>query len=154
MPLKDLQNNYTSQGMKTIEWKIHLKSDAARVYAFLTTDKGREGFWCENSRESDGKIHFIFPDGTEYESRIIKKIPDKEFCLDYFESKVSFKTSTSKDGGSDLILRNENIADDEYTEMHAGWVSVLMNLKAAVDFDIDLRNHNPKKTWKEKFVDN
>jgi hypothetical protein len=36
----------------------------------------------------------------------------------------------------------------------AGWVSVLLALKAAVDFGVDLRNHDPERTWSTGFVDN
>jgi hypothetical protein len=36
----------------------------------------------------------------------------------------------------------------------AGWVSVLLALKAAADFGIDLRNHDPARTWNKGYVDN
>jgi hypothetical protein len=35
----------------------------------------------------------------------------------------------------------------------AGWISVLLGLKAAADFRIDLRNHRPGCTWESGFVD-
>jgi predicted nucleic acid-binding Zn ribbon protein len=33
-------------------------------------------------------------------------------------------------------------------------VSVLMALKAAVDFSVDLRNHDPDRTWDHGYVEN
>ena len=36
----------------------------------------------------------------------------------------------------------------------AGWVSVLLTLKAAIDFDVDIRNHDPKRTWDQGYADN
>jgi len=36
----------------------------------------------------------------------------------------------------------------------AGWVSVLMALKAAVDHGVDLRNHDPQRTWDQGYADN
>ena len=44
-----------------------------------------------------------------------------------------------------LLRINENINENEFNEVYAGWVSVLMNLKAVADFQCDLRNHNLKK---------
>ena len=38
--------------------------------------------------------------------------------------------------------------------MTAGWVSVLMAMKGAVDFEIDLRNHNPERVWENGYLDN
>ena len=53
-----------------------------------------------------------------------------------------------------LTLINENIATGEYLDVYAGWVSVLLNLKAAVDYNLDLRNHDINKTWDQGYVDN
>jgi hypothetical protein len=39
-------------------------------------------------------------------------------------------------------------------EMIAGWVSVLMAMKAAVDHNIDLRNHDKSRAWRSGFLDN
>jgi hypothetical protein len=49
---------------------------------------------------------------------------------------------------------NDRIAPEEWHEHYAGWVSVLMNLKAYADFGIDLRNHHPDYTWDNHYVDN
>ncbi len=38
------------------------------------------------------------------------------------------------------------VPEEDRTEVIAGWVSVLMALKAAVDFSVDLRNHDPVRT--------
>jgi hypothetical protein len=39
-------------------------------------------------------------------------------------------------------------------ETQAGWVSVLLALKGAVDYGVDLRNHDNSRTWRKGFVDN
>ena len=38
-------------------------------------------------------------------------------------------------------------------ELLPGWLNVLFPLKAAVDFGIDLRNHDPRRTWDQRYVD-
>ncbi|UII78476.1 SRPBCC domain-containing protein [Flagellimonas sp. CMM7] len=140
--------------MKSIVWKIHLKSSPEIVFGFLSTTSGREKFWAEKAPEVNGTIHFSFPNGESYESQILKSNTNIEFQLDYFNSTVKFSLEPSLNNGTDLTLTNEGVAEDEYLEVHSGWISVLMSLKAAVDFQIDLRNHTPNKTWDQKYIDN
>nr|WP_298929001.1 SRPBCC domain-containing protein [uncultured Allomuricauda sp.] len=140
--------------MKSIVWKIHLKSSPEMVFGFLSTASGREKFWAKKAPEINGIIQFSFPNGESYESQIMKSNANNEFQLDYFNSIVTFSLEPSKNNGTDLTLTNEGVAEDEFLEVHSGWVSVLMNLKAAADFQIDLRNHDPNKTWDQKYADN
>ena len=55
---------------------------------------------------------------------------------------------------TDLTLTDEGVPQADRTEVIAGWVSVLLALKASVDFDVDLRSHGRKRTWDEGFVEN
>jgi hypothetical protein len=52
------------------------------------------------------------------------------------------------------LATDEGLPEEDRTEVTAGWVSVLMSLKASVDFGIDLRNHDPQRTWDEVYVEN
>ncbi|NOG47092.1 MAG: hypothetical protein HND50_17760 [Calditrichaeota bacterium] len=58
------------------------------------------------------------------------------------------------DNGTDLTLINENVLSKERCEVIAGWVSVLLSLKAAVDYAVDLRNHNSDRTWDDNYAGN
>ncbi|WP_420401399.1 SRPBCC family protein [Flagellimonas sp.] len=140
--------------MKTITWKLHLKSSPETVFELLSTSEGRAKFWAEKADEENGMVHFVFPNGQTYGSKVLECIPNQTFCLDYFESLVKFHLEPSDNGGTDLTLINENVAEEEFHEVHAGWVSVLMNLKATADFQCDLRNHDPNKTWDQGYLDN
>ncbi|WP_411030154.1 SRPBCC domain-containing protein [Spongiimicrobium sp. 3-5] len=140
--------------MKTITWKLFLKSEPNSVFDLLSTSEGRTKFWSENATEEGRIIHFLFPNGQTYDSQIIKTISNKEFHLDYFNSLVKFKLMPSENGGTDLTLINENVSESDFSEVNAGWISVLMNLKAVADFQCDLRNHDPKKTWDQGYADN
>jgi hypothetical protein len=141
-------------GMNTVEWKIHLRSDPATVFEFLTSASGQEKFWAETACEKKGAVHFTFPNGESYISKILYCKPDSEFHLDYFNSHLKFISAPSKEEGTDLTLINENVATGEYLDVSAGWISVLLNLKAAVDYNCDLRNHDIHKTWDQGYVDN
>lgn len=140
--------------MKTITWKLHLKSSPKSVFDVLSTAEGRAKFWAEKAEERNGIIHFVFPNGMTYEGKILESIPSQKYSIDYFESLVRFELEALDNGGTDLVLTNENVPEDEFDEVHAGWVSVLMNLKAAVDFQCDLRNHDPEKTWDQGYLGN
>nr|WP_299386215.1 SRPBCC domain-containing protein [Allomuricauda sp.] len=140
--------------MRTITWKLHLKLSPNAVFDLISTSEGRAKFWAEKAEEKINKIHFVFPNGQTYDGKILESIPDRKFCLDYFESLVKFVLELTEDGGTDLTLINENVREDEYVEVHSGWVSVLMNLKATADFQCDLRNHDPNKSWEQGYMDN
>ena len=140
--------------MKAIYWKLHLKTEPKVIFDFLATSDGRAKFWSEQANEENGLIHFVFPNGQTYDSSILKIVPNTEFHIDYFNSLVKFKLKACENGGTDLSLINEGVAEREFSEVNAGWVSVLMNLKAVADFHCDLRNHNPIKTWDQGYVDN
>jgi uncharacterized protein YndB with AHSA1/START domain len=140
--------------MKTITWKIHLRSAVDIVYDLLTSPEGREKFWAEEAKEANGIIHFVFPNGARYNARIIRKTPNSDLHIDYFNSQVKITLEPTADGGTVLILENENVPESDYAEVYAGWVSVLLNLKSVADFQHDLRNHHPARTWDQGYADN
>ncbi len=124
------------------------------VYKFLSTDKGREAFWAESSGEKDGIVSFEFINGQTLESRILQQSPPHRFSLTYFgDSRVIFELTENETGGTDLQLTEEDVPQAEWHENDAGWVSVLLMLKARADFGIDLRNHDKNSTWEEGYVD-
>ncbi len=138
-----------------ILWRLHLRSSPSAVFKMISTDEGRTRFWAESAKELDGKIHFIFPNGFEWVGKILKKISPYEFSLEYIDGSVTtFQLQSDGNGGTDLILMDTGVPKVHRTEVTAGWISVLMNLKAAVDFSVDLRNHDPNRTWDRGYVDN
>ena len=139
---------------REIKWKIHLSSKPEDVYQYLATQEGREKFWAESAEMVKGFIHFIFANGQVYKSKVISAIPFSSFQIEYFDSMVEFKLIPDNNGGTDLIVINSNVLEKEYEENLSGWVSWLMTLKAAIDFQIDLRNHDPDRTWNQGYVDN
>ncbi|TXT58760.1 MAG: hypothetical protein BAJALOKI3v1_1220003 [Promethearchaeota archaeon] len=142
------------ESMKTVKWKIHLKSCHERVFQYLNSAIGREQFWAEKAPEKDGVIHFTFPNGECYKSRIVQIKPNVRFHVEYFNSDLKIELSTSKDGGTDLLLINEGVIDSEFADINAGWVSVLLNFKAVIDYEVDLRNHDMNRTWDQNYADN
>lgn len=138
-----------------INWKVHFSSPIEKVYEALTTDKGRKTFWAENTLEKNGYIEFSILNYEKYRSKVLAKNGKDIFEIEYFGTQVKFQLRTTPDdNGTDLILTAITDNDDVKNEMTAGWVSVLLAMKAAVDFGVDLRNHNPDRVWENGFADN
>jgi uncharacterized protein YndB with AHSA1/START domain len=141
--------------LNMIRWKLHLKSPPQQVYEFLSTNKGRASFWAESALEQDGVIHFVFPNQAEWKGRILENKPPHRFKVEYYGGSITtFGLMPDGLGGTDLTLMDEGIPTEDRSEVVAGWVSVLMALKANVDFGVDLRNHDPERTWNEGYVEN
>lgn len=139
---------------RTIRWKLHLGAPPTRVYQALATAEGRERFWAASAPERDGTILFRFANGQVVESRILESAPPARFVLTYFGgSRVEFDLAPDGQGGTDLSLTESGVPESEVKENLPGWVSVLMSLKAAVDFGVDLRNRDPARQWQQGYVD-
>ena len=138
----------------TIEWKVHFASPIEKVYEFLTTDNGRSKYWAEETREKNGVIEFTILNYPKYISKIIEKRSPELFRLEYFGTDVTFELTETSDSGTDLYLKALTPNESVKNEMVAGWISVLMAMKGAVDFGIDLRNHNSERVWENGYLDN
>jgi hypothetical protein len=90
----------------------------------------------------------------EWRVKILEKRPPTYFSLNYFDSETSFELHDDGSGGTDLTLIDRDVSSKYREEVVAGWVSVLLALKAAVDFNIDLRNHDPDRTWDQGYCNN
>jgi len=138
-----------------IEWRVHLASSPEKVFLMLSTDEGRRSFWAESAIENNGTIQFHFPNGQKWDAKIIDNVPPQRFSLIYYGgSLTTFILQNDSHGGTDLTLQDKVLDTTSVTEIIAGWVSVLMALKAAVDYNVDLRNHDKSRTWQHGYVEN
>jgi uncharacterized protein YndB with AHSA1/START domain len=137
-----------------ISWRIHFASSPERVYRALSTDEMRRRYWAENVMEADGTIRYVFLNGIESTGRVLEARPPQRYAVTYFENRVTFDIASDGCGGSDMLMRCMDVQDAERCELTAGWVSWLLAMKAAVDFDVDLRNHDPDRTWQHGYADN
>lgn len=138
----------------TIRWKLHLASPPHVVYDALATPAGRESFWAEFSPENGDTITFHILEYPPFEGRISRREPARRFALEYLGAHTEFTLTPDGKGGTDLELHATGVSDEEWAEVLAGWVSVLMAMKAAVDHGVDLRNHDPERSWQRGFADN
>lgn len=136
-----------------IVWRLHMQSAPTKVYQAIATSEGRARFWSESADEVDDLIHFVFISGVQTRSRILERLPPHRFVIEYFDSRVEFDLQNDGSGGTDLTLTNTGYGPEGYLEVLPGWLNVLFPLKAFVDHGIDLRNHDPDRTWVQRFVD-
>jgi uncharacterized protein YndB with AHSA1/START domain len=143
------------ENSQSIRWRLHLESPPSAVYQMLSTDQGRARFWAESAVETDGVILFVFPNGQQWHSKIIEQDIPHRFVIRYFgNTETTFELSNDGQGGTVLVLTDVGVPPKHHAEVLAGWVSVLLALKAAVDFGVDLRNHHPRRTWDHGYVEN
>ena len=124
------------------------------VYEALATDDGRATYWAERAPERDGTIEFHILNYPVSTGRVLHREHPRRFVVEYFGTVVSFKLDDDGYGGTDLSLVAEVPDESSRMEFAAGWVSVLLALKAAVDFGVDLRNHDPQRSWSQGYADN
>ena len=134
--------------------RVHLSSPPERVFEVLSTDAGRRMFWAESADEHDGVIRFRFSNGMEHDGRILRSEPQRLFSVEYFGgSNATFELASDGAGGTDVTLVERSIPREWLHEHRSGWVSVMLALKAAVDFAVDLRNRDPARSWERGYVD-
>ena len=138
-----------------VVWRVHFNSGRESVYRALASDEQRATYWAESTIERGDQIEFHFANGARLTSQVLdRRCPDR-FALTYFGgTTVSFELSDDGHDGTDLLLRETGFAGADRSENLAGWVSVLLAMKAAVDYGIDLRNHDASRTWDVGYADN
>jgi len=137
-----------------IVYRLRLDSPAERVFALLATDRGRGAFWAERTEQQKEDIVFYFSNGEKLLSRVLESNPPHRLSITYFNGSIVTFDIQEQPTETELQLRETNLSALDERQNRAGWVSVLLNLKAQADHGIDLRNHHPQYTWSEGYVDN
>jgi uncharacterized protein YndB with AHSA1/START domain len=138
-----------------VRWRLHLASSPEAVYELVATDEGRARFWADSARERAEGVDFTFPDGTRWLGRVLEADPPRKFTVEYLGgSRASFELEPDGEGGTDLTLVDTGVRAEWESEVRPGWVSVLLALKAAADFGVDLRNHDAARTWAQGYCEN
>lgn len=139
---------------REIRWRVHLSAFPGSVWELLATDAGRRRFWADAAPEIEGAIHFRFPNGEKLVAPVLETRENELFEIRYFGGRrVRFELERHERAGTDLTLIEEAVPEDEREVQLPGWVAVLLTLKAVSDFRVDIRNHDPIRTWDEGYVD-
>ena len=136
-----------------VRWRMHLPVPPQRVYAALDSDAGRAAFWAESAVERDGAVEFRFANGWVHTGRVLERRPAAAWAVEYFGGEARFELASDGRGGTDLLLTHRGIPPDDWQEVHAGWLNVLFPLKAWLAHGVDLRNHDPARSWDQGYAD-
>jgi uncharacterized protein YndB with AHSA1/START domain len=136
-----------------IRWRMHVAAAPEAVFAALDSDDGRASFWAESAVETDGYVAFRFSNGLVHRSRILDRWAPRWLVLDYFGSPARFDLTPDGSGGTELLLTHEGVPPDAWIDVHAGWLNVLFPLKAWLVHGVDLRNHDPRRSWDHGYAD-
>ena len=136
-----------------IRWRLNVPAPRERVHEALSTDEGRRGFWAETHTDAEDFIRFVFSNGVEYAGRVLENRPPELFAVEYFGGVAHFELTSDGSGGTDVCLTHTGQIGEEWIESHAGWLNVLLPLKALVARGFDLRTHDPQRSWDHGFVD-
>ena len=136
-----------------IIWRLSLASPPERVFELLDTDEGSERFWAVQSRRVRDGFDLEFPGGLKGRVEVMERRVPTRLAIRYFGSDAVLDLAEREDGGCLFQVTCRCEDPDEWLEFYPGWVSWLLVLKAAADFDIDLRNGSPDRTWEQRYVD-
>ena len=141
--------------VRTLEWRVHLASPPDQVHAMLATPEGRAKFWAESPVDPEsGELEFRFVPGPALRSRVLEDSPPHKFSItSWAGNELVFEMAEDGRGGTDLTLREFSVPKEYADRQEILWVSVLLALKAAVDFGVDLRDHGEGRGWDQGFVD-
>jgi uncharacterized protein YndB with AHSA1/START domain len=138
---------------KPFVWRLSLATPPERVFELLDTDAGRERFWALQSHAVEGAFDLEFPGGLHERVEVRHREPPTRLAIGYFGSEAEFELTPREDGGCLLEVTCTVEDPAEWLEFYPGWVSWLLTLKAAADFDVDLRNGADGRSWKQRYVD-
>lgn len=139
--------------MPLVRWKVITAAPPEEVWTFLATQDGREKFWAISAPDDGEHIDFVFANGCELKSKILNSDKGNLFECEYFGgSTAKFTLDKTEHGGTVVTVEND-AAERHFQDVFAGWVSVLLILKAAVDHEIDLRNGLEGAHWDNGYVD-
>jgi uncharacterized protein YndB with AHSA1/START domain len=136
-----------------IVWRLALAAPPDRVFQAWLTPADHQRFWCERSEAlPTGGYRLEFIDGTIELCAVEELQAPSQITFRYFHSRVDIRLARRNDK-TDLTLVAHDVALHEWNDVHAGWLNVLLPFKAWVDFGIDLRNNDPRRTWSQRYVD-
>jgi DNA-binding HxlR family transcriptional regulator/uncharacterized protein YndB with AHSA1/START domain len=136
-----------------IEWRLNIPAARERVHDALSTDEGRRLFWADTRMRTDGRIRFLFSNGGEHEGLLLESRAPELFAVQYFGGVARFELTADGRGGTDVHLTHTGQRGDQWIETHAGWLNVLFPLKAMLAYGVDLRTHDPRRSWDHGYVD-
>ena len=89
-------------------------------------------------RAREAMVDGRFQEALDLYRKVIERLPPARFVVEYLGGTMAtFELADDGAGGTDLTLNDIGVPEEHLAEVSAGWVSVLLALKAAVDCGVD-----------------
>lgn len=135
-------------------WRVHLSAPRELVFALLTPEDEPSLYLASTADQLDDEGGWIAPEGAHLKDATLELLPPRRLTARYAGGGVATLDLTDDGrGGTDLRLTDAGQPAEDRTELVAGWVSVLLALKASVDFSLDLRDHDHRTFWTGAYVE-
>lgn len=116
----------------------------AQVYGGTGTDVGRGRGWAECREERDGLVEPAWTDEGSLLAPALRRRAPASFAVRRFgRSGLQFAWRDDGVGGTGLDLVLPDLPDERWARERAGRPRRLLELKAACEFGVDLRRHDP-----------
>ena len=136
-----------------IVWRLSLAVPREQVYELLSTDEGRARFWAESTRRRGDAIVFRSADGSTHRARVDRGKAPAALLAGLPGRHRDVPPDETRGKGTRLELAHAGVAAADRAVAEAAWVGILLGLKAAAQFDVDLRNHDRRRSLRQRFVD-
>lgn len=151
----------------TYDWtqfteKIEIAVPIEKAYRAWTDDAEITKWFVNQAvieQKKGGRFFMAFLTGVQAEEKVLGIRKNRYFCFSFGPDgeavEVSFKKTKT---GCECHLHQFGMKKTEKSKVQwhmgcrNGWVFFLTNLKAYLEYGIDLRSRNPKKSYKEGYV--
>jgi uncharacterized protein YndB with AHSA1/START domain len=151
----------------TYDWtqftlRIFIRKPPSRVFKAWTDAKLITAWFTEKTvfePKKNGRIYFEWLAGDKFETRVDSIVKNRSVTFPFGGKGEKVTVKFKKDGkGCVCELRQYAMGTSPKDRwvMHRGciqgWTFFLANLKSYLEHGIDLRDHDPKKSYKQDFV--
>jgi uncharacterized protein YndB with AHSA1/START domain len=142
--------------------KVAINKSVASVFRAWTDDKVVSKWFTEKTviqPRKNGRIYFEWLAGDKLDAKVISISKNRHFTFPFGSKGERVTIKFVKDGrGSICELRQYNMLTTPKSrwEMHRGciqgWTFFLANLKSYLEYGVDLRSHDPQKSYRQQFI--
>ena len=142
--------------------KIEIKVSPDKVYKAWTDERLITRWFCVNAAcepRKNGRLYFEWLGGDKLETKILAANNNRLFRFPFGRNNEKVEVKFTKVRGGTLVtLRQYSMktTPEPKWSMHkgceTGWTFFLANLKAFLERRIDLRSHDPKKSYAQGYV--
>jgi hypothetical protein len=135
-------------------WRVHLLAPRELVFDLITPEFEPGPYRASSAGRLDGENGWLAPEGAHLKDATLDLTPPRRIVARYAGGGVA-TLELSDDGRGGTVLRLTDVGQqaEDRTELVAGWVSVLLALKASVDFSLDLRDHDRRTFWTGAYLE-